>query len=26
VLQELVEEGSGLDLHIVSFEDEEGRP
>ncbi|BDG04153.1 sensor protein KdpD [Anaeromyxobacter oryzae] len=26
VLQRLVDEGSGLDLHIVSFEDEEGRP
>jgi len=25
VLQELVDEGTGLDLHIVSFEDEEGR-
>jgi len=26
VLQRLVDEGSGLDLHIVSFEGEEGRP
>ena len=26
VLQELVDEGTGLDLHIISFEDEEGRP
>jgi two-component system sensor histidine kinase KdpD len=26
VLQELVEEASGLDLHIIAFEDEEGRP
>lgn len=26
VLQELVDEGGGLDLHIVSFDDEEGRP
>jgi two-component system, OmpR family, sensor histidine kinase KdpD len=26
VLQQLVDEGGGLDLHIVSFEDEEGRP
>ena len=25
-LQQLVDEGIGLDLHIVSFEDEEGRP
>jgi len=26
VVQELVDEATGLDLHIVSFEDEEGRP